>query len=54
MAQRTITRFIGIFDTSYDPNYGLDLVAQAESLTLRDEVARLNAESQSAPAKEDE
>ena len=43
MAQRTKTAYAGILDTPYDPEYGLDLVAQAERLTLDDEVERLNA-----------
>ena len=43
MALRTITAYAGILDTPYDPEYGLDLVAQAERLTLDDEVERLNA-----------
>ena len=54
MALVTLTTFAGVLDTPCDPDYGLDLVAQAERLTLDDEVERLNAESQSAPAKEDE
>ena len=53
MALVTLTTFAGVLDTPYDPNYGLDLVAQAESLTLRDEVERLNVESHSASAKKD-
>lgn len=43
MADQTITQFAGILDTPRDPAYGLDLVAQAERLTLEDEVERLNA-----------
>lgn len=43
MAKRTIKTYAGYLDTPYDPEYGLDLVAQAESLTLQDEVERLNA-----------
>ena len=43
VAQRTKTAYAGILDTPYDPEYGLDLVVQAERLTLDDEVERLNA-----------
>ena len=42
MASATATAYAGILDTPYDPEYGLDLVAQAERLTLDDEVERLN------------
>ena len=45
MALRTITAYAGVLDTPYDPDYGLNLVAQAELLALQDEVERLNAPS---------
>lgn len=42
MALVTITAYAGVLDTPYDPDYSLDLVAQAERLSLQDEVERLN------------
>ena len=42
MAYVTLTAFAGVLDTPCDPEYGPDLVAQAELLTLQDEVERLN------------
>lgn len=53
MTLRTITAHAGTLNTPYDPAYGLDLVAQAELLTLQDEVERLNALSRAA-SDEDE
>ena len=51
MALRTKTAYAGILDTPYDPEYGLDLVAQAERLTLDDKVKRLNALGREEKAK---